>query len=287
MKRTTLYLVAASFLFLGNVKQATACCYMPWLDPLAWMGFYGCGPNPWLNPCGGQCGYGGGYAANYGYAQPSYASYYTPSYPAINYQAAAPTSDCGCQSAAAPQLQLSAYQVPVTTYKAVTQYVPQTTYRTQYRYQQPQVAYSQPSPPVAYGYSGTSTAYGYGTTAPSYTYGSTSIPTNVPQSTAYNVAPATTYNSAPTNGYTSYDANPVPTQPTQSYPIPTAPTAPNLYQPRTFQAPMGDVAGDHEVNPQSASVPVIPNSYSGRIPVRRATYSAAPRTTRSFSSSVR
>ncbi|MEP3477949.1 MAG: hypothetical protein ABJZ55_01760 [Fuerstiella sp.] len=305
MKRTALYLVAASFLLLGNAKQASACCYIPWLDPLAWMGFYGCGPNPWMSGCGtGQCGYGGGYRANYGYAQPSYNSY-VPSYPALNYQAAPVASDCGCQGASLsqPQQQLSAYRVPVTTYRAVTQYVPQTTYRTQYRYQQAQVAQAQPTAPLAYGYSGATTAYGYG-------YGASTLPTAVPQSTAYNVAPAATYGTAPTyntaaaytpaaayntatvpayptaptNGYTSYDANPVPSP---RYPVPSAPASPSFYQPRTFQAPTGDIAGDHEMRPQTATLPVIPNSYSGKIPVRRATYGAAPRTTRSFSSTVR
>lgn len=289
MKRTALYLVAASFLLLGNAKPASACFYIPWLDPLAWMGFYGCGPNPWMGGCGvGQCGYGGysgGYGASYGYAQPSYNSY-----PAINYQQTAPAaSDCGCQGASLPQPQLSAYRVPVTTYRAVTQYVPQTSYRTQYRYQQAQVAYAQPTAPVAYGYTGATTAYGYG---------ASTIPTTVPQTAAYNVAPSaaygaapahnmaagSTYNSAPVNGYTSYDANPVPSQ---TYPVPSAPATPGYYQPRTFQAPTGDVAGDHEMRPQAATLPVIPNSYSGKIPVRRATYGAAPRSTRSFSSTVR
>lgn len=296
MKRTTLYLVAASFLLLGNAKQASACCYIPWLDPLAWLGFYGCGPNPWMGGCGAQCsygggygGYGGGYGVNYGYAQPTYTGY-APSYPAINYQAAPAAPACGCQGAALPQPQLSAVRVPVTTYRAVTQYVPQTTYRTQYQYQTPQLAYgqqttqqfaygqqatqqfaySQPTAPLAYGYTAGTTAYGYG---------ATSIPTNAPATTAYNVAPV--------NGYTSYDANPAPSQSIQSYPAPTAPTSPGFYQPRTFQAPMGDVAGDHELYPQAATIPVIPNSYSGTVPVRRATYGAAPRTTRSFSTTVR
>lgn len=288
MKRTALYLVAASFLLLGNAKQASACCYIPWLDPLAWIGFYGCGPNPWMSACGGgQCGYGGYNQAyrGYGYAQPTYTGY-APSYPAMNYQAAPATPGCNCQGASLPQQQMSAVRVPVTTYRAVTQYVPQTTYRTQYRHQQPQVAYRQPAAPAAYGYQAPTTAFGYG---------ATSIPTAAPQATAYNVAPAaaygtapaTAYNVAPTNGYTSYDANPVQAQPSQSYPVPSAPASPGFYQPRTFQAPMGDVAGDHEMHPQAASLPVIPNSYSGQVPVRRATYSAAPRTTRSFSSTVR
>lgn len=294
MKRTTLYLVAASFLLLGNVKQASACCYIPWLDPLAWIGFYGCGPNPWMNGCGGQCGYGrygGGYGANYGYAQPVYTGY-APRYQAMNYQPAPAAAGCNCQGAALPQQQLSAVQVPVTSYRAVTQYVPQTTYRTQYGYQQPQVAYGQPpaqvaygqpTAPVAYGYTGATTAYGYGTPTTANGYGATSIPTIAPQATAYNVAPV--------NGYSSYDSNPIPAQQTQGYPIPSAPAAPEFYQPRTFQAPIGDVAGDHEMHPQAATLPVIPNSYSGQVPVRRATYGATygvtPRTTRSFSSTVR
>lgn len=292
MKRMALYLVAASFLVLSNTKQASACCYIPWLDPLAWLGFYGCGPNPWTSGCGsGQCGY----QTNYSYAQPSFNSY-APSYPALNYQAAPAASDCGCQGASLPQPQLTSYQVPVTTYRAVTQYIPQTTYQTRYRYQQAQVPYAQPTAPIAYGYSGATTAYGYG---------ASTLPTTVPQSAAYNVAPAATYGAAPTyntaaaynttvtgpiyttpptNGYNGYDANPVPSP---NYPIPAAPTAPSFYQPRTFQAPTGDVAGDHELHPQAATLPIIPNSYSGKIPVRRATYGAAPRTTRSFPSTVR
>ena len=66
MKRTILYLVAASFLLMGNAKQASACCYIPWLDPFAWLGFYGCGYNPWMGGCGNQCGYGG-YGGGYGH----------------------------------------------------------------------------------------------------------------------------------------------------------------------------------------------------------------------------
>lgn len=292
MKRTTLYLVAASFLLLGNAKQASACCYIPWLDPLAWLGFYGCGYNPWLAGCGGQCGYGGyggGYGVNYGYAQPTYTGY-APTYPAINYQPAPVTPGCNCQGAALPQPQLSAVRVPVTTYRAVTQYVPQTTYTTQYRYQTPQLAYGQQTtqqfayqqqalPQVAYGQAAAPLAYGYTAPTATYSYGATSIPTTPPAATAYNVAPV--------NGYTSYDANPIPNPSVQSYPTPAAPTSPGFYQPRTFQAPMGDVAGDHEAHPQAATIPVIPNSYSGKVPVRRATYGAAPRTTRTFSTTVR
>lgn len=291
MKRTALYFVAASFLLLGNVKQASACFYIPWLDPLAWIGFYGCGPNPWINSCHtGRCGYTG----YNGFYQPGFQSYAAPTYsgfaPSYQPAPAASGSGCGCQGAALPQAQLTAVQVPVTTYRAVTQYVPQTSYRTQYRYQQSQVAVSQPSVPIAYGYSGTTSPYGY------------SAPTAVPQAATYNVAPTTTYPSVPattyqptptpTNGYTSYNANRVPTpphaaQPNLGYPIPAAPAAPEFYQPRTFQAPLGDVAGDHELRPQAASIPVIPNSYSGRPPVRRATYGAAPRTARRFPSTVR
>lgn len=278
MKRTALYLLAASFLLVGNAKQASACCYIPWLDPFAWLGFYGCGPNPW---CGGGCGSGyAGYGMQYpqyGYARPAYTGY-APTYPTMNYQpiqAAPATRGCNCQGAALPQQQLSAVQVPVTTYRAVTQYVPQTTYRTQYQYQTPSVAYGQPTAPLAYGYQNSAVAQNTFPSAATYGYQGSTFPQQ------------TVYNAAPVHGATSYDQNPIVNQPAAGYPTPSAPASPGFYQPRTFQAPMGDIAGDHEITPQAATIPVVPNSYSGKIPVRRATYGAAPQKARSFSSSVR
>lgn len=120
MKRSSLIAVAALIVSLTTVNSAKACCYVPWLDPLAWLGFYGCGY--------GCCGHGGyGYMPPYAYAPPAYSAYA----PAQPYRVAAgPACDCnGVPQAAA----VTPTYVPATAYRPVTQYVPQTTYMPSYQ----------------------------------------------------------------------------------------------------------------------------------------------------------
>ncbi|MCA9018211.1 MAG: hypothetical protein KDA77_23015, partial [Planctomycetaceae bacterium] len=122
---------------IGLSTPVQACCipYIPWLDPFAWLGFYGCGWGccGYGGGCGyggyggyggGYGGYGGGYAYGpgygYGYAPPAY-GYAPPAAPVMPYQAA---PGCDCTGSVQPQMQMSAVQVPVTTYRPVTQYVP-------------------------------------------------------------------------------------------------------------------------------------------------------------------
>lgn len=141
MKRPTLLTLLAFAFSFSAATTAQACVYIPWLDPLAWLGFYGCGSG-----CGyGYGGYGGyapgccygGYGGGYSYG------YQQPVAPMMSYPVAPAAPACNCTSAVQPQAQMTAVQVPVTTYRAVTQYVPQTTYQTQYRMtQQSAVAYN-------------------------------------------------------------------------------------------------------------------------------------------------
>ncbi|MEZ6122588.1 MAG: hypothetical protein R3C49_05355 [Planctomycetaceae bacterium] len=252
MKRSALLPILAFLMGISNASSASACMYIPWLDPFAWLGFYGCG-----------YGYGGGCGYGQQMYQPSYN--YAPA-PMMNYQVAPVAPGCNCTSAApvmqqVVQQQLQAVQVPVTTYRAVTQYVPQTSYQTQYRsvpvatYQQSTLAYQPVQTAMA---------------APVY---------NAPVMTA-GVYPTQTY-AAP--GYQAYSSV------AQVY---AAPTVPQMqYQPQVYQAPnvavQGDIYGDHEYVPQSASLPVIPNSYSGSVPARQISYGVTPRAARTFSGTVK
>ena len=288
MKRSTLTTILAFVLGISSASQASACLclpYIPFLDPFAWLGFYGCGGG--YNACG--CGYGGGgYGGGYGYApqsQPYGYGGFAPqamSYPALQ-QANAGCSDCTGGLAMPQQQAMTAVRVPVTTYRAVTQYVPETTYQTQYRpapaasvaYQPQQFAYQS-----AYGYQPAQMAY-----AAPPVYNPMTSPT-----TAYNsVVPAQTAYAQP--NYSGYPTQAYPTQayPTQAYSTPsfetpyyTAPT----FQPPTIASP-GDVGGDHEWSSQSAQIPAIPNSHAGRVPVRPISYGVTPRAARTFSSTVR
>lgn len=274
MKRSTLTTILAFVLGISTASQASACLcipYIPFLDPFAWLGFYGCGG-------GGACGYGGGgYAGGYGggyrYApQPQAYGYggYAPQTMAYPVAPASPgCSNCTGALPVPQQQAMTAVRVPVTTYRAVTQYVPQTTYQTQYRAATRQsVAYQ----PQQYGYQ---TAYGYQPVQTAFaapTYSPMTSPT-----TAYNgVIPAQT-------------AYAQPTYPTQAYTAPSYQTP--YYTPPTFQPPViaspGDIGGDHEWSAQSAQLPVIPNSHAGRVPVRPISYGVAPRAARTFSATVK
>lgn len=270
MKRSTLTTILAFVLGISTASQASACLcipYIPFLDPFAWLGFYGCGGG-----YGGGCGYGGGYS-------------YAPQQQSFGYGGFAPQpmaypmmpANPGCSTCTGalpvPQQQaMTAVRVPVTTYRAVTQYVPETTYQTQYRpapaasvaYQPQQFAYQS-----AYGYQPTQTAYA----APMY--GQMVNPT-----TAYNnIMPAQTAYAQP--NYQSY--------PEQAYSTPSFETP--YYTPPTFQPPIiaspGDIGGDHEWSSQSAQIPVIPNSHTGAVPARPISYGVTPRSARTFSSTVR
>ena len=77
MKRSTLITVFTFALAFSSASTAKACCYIPWLDPFAWLGFYGCG----YGCGGGYGGMGGGYCGGYGgYAAPAYTGYRAPVY---------------------------------------------------------------------------------------------------------------------------------------------------------------------------------------------------------------
>lgn len=274
MKRSTLTTVLAFVLGISTATQASACClcipYIPMLDPLAWLGFYGCGGGYGGCAQGGYgAGYAGGYAGGYQYA-PRVQSYgYGGFAPQPMAYPMAPQGAPGCSNCTGalpvPQQQaMTAVRVPVTTYRAVTQYVPQTTYQTQYRAApaasvayQPQVSpYQQ-----AYGYQPAQTAYA------TPIYGGVASPT-----TAYNNAI-----SAPVYGAT---ATATPNYGTPYYSAPT-------FQPPVISSPVGDIAGDHEWSSQSAQIPVIPNSHTGGVPVRQATYGVTPRAARTFTATVK
>ena len=262
MKRNVLSTIFAATLALLSAAPANACClpYIPWLDPFAWLGLYG---------CGGCCGYGGyggyGYGCGngcyggYGYGMPSYGYGYQAM--PMNYPVApvAPMSPgCNCTGAVAPQAQLTAVQVPVTTYRAVTQYVPQTTYQTQYQYQATSA--------VAYG------GYAAPTTAmmPATTYPTTAA---LPAPSVYSGG---VYNSqfAPAPVYTN----------------PGMYSSPMMGQPSmNVASPMsGDVHGDHEFPPQSAAnPPIYLNSAQQTVPVRRVSYGVTPQAPRTYSAVVR
>ena len=250
---------------LGLSTPAKACLpYIPWLDPFAWMGFYGCGNY-------GYGGYGGGCYNSYGYGYAPYATgyNYAPGYTApmaapLTYPAA-PQPGCNCTGSLPTTQSVAAVQVPVTTYRPVTRYVPQTTWRTQY---QPQATtgYYQPGS-VAYS--------GYPTTAYNQ-----SLPT-------YNSYPAQTVYNSPPVATPTYDGSiPVNTAPQTFYP--SAPVVnPGVTLPG---APVGDVAGDHEFPAQSAVVPPpVPQSVQPRtiVPVSASRYGVAPRPVRSFNAAVR
>jgi len=266
MKRSTYTMVLAFMLGISTASQASACLcipYIPWLDPFQWLGFYGCGGGYGGGGCGyGGCagGYGGGYAPM---ATPSYGyGGYAPAAPMMSYPVAPATPGCSNCTGALPvpqqQQAMTAVQVPVTTYRAVTQYVPQTTYQTQYRPAAPAVAYQ----PQALGYQ---QAYGYN-----------------PAQTAY-AAPV--YGGGLMNPATAYNA-PIPQ--TAMAPQYAAPQYANPYYPSPIAAnPGGDVLGDHEWPTQSAQIPVYQNSHSGGVPARRASYGVPPQSARTFSATVK
>ncbi len=253
MKRSTLLSIVTLAIAFSTANTAQACCLPYILNPFAWFGGYGCGYGYGYGGAGyAGAGYGyGGYG--YGGYQPSYGGGYAPQAPIMSYPAATP--GCNCTSAVPQQPALTAVRVPVTTYRAVTQYVPQTTYRTQYRqaaplgYQNPQVAYA-PS-------------YGGGIAYPATSYYNANP---APAATVYNQIPAAV-NSAPTvyGSPTIYHA------------------APNVATPH----PAGDIAGDHEYPIQGMVAPVIPNAGNGAVPIRRVSYGVTPQSPQRYSSVLR
>lgn len=280
MKRSTFSMILTFVLGISTAGQASACLclpYIPFLDPFAWLGFYGCGGG-----YGGGCGaggYGGGYGG-YGYA-PSAQYGYAPQQMAYPQQMAPVNPGCSNCTGALPvpqQQAMTAVQVPVTTYRAVTQYVPQTTYQTQYRPAPTASVAYQPQAAVAYqpqqfGYQ---QAYGYQPAQTAYAapvYGGVMNPT-----TAYNgMMPAQTAYAQPTYTTQSYAT------PSFETPYYTAPT----FQPPVIASPAGDVFGDHEWPAQSAQVPVILNSHTGRVPVQPISYGVTPRSARTFNATVK
>ena len=231
MKSSRLIPFTLAFLMAGTAVQA--CCLLPLLNPVNWF-------NPY-----GAWGHGyGGYGCCPQMCQPACPQ---PVYQAVRQPIYRPVANNCCQPA--PQMQ--AYQVPVTTYRPVTQYVPHTTYRTQYRMIQSQVAapYTPMQPAVAYG-------------APIYQ----------PQMPAY-----------------SYQTPP-PVQ-TYSQPVPQAlPPQPQPFRRSTpIATPVpGDITGDHEIPRQSSRAPVIMNRYSqARPPVRQVSYGVTPAPAARYSGSVR
>ena len=255
MRRITQLTVLTFAALLLTTSSVQACCipYIPWLDPFAWLGFYG---------CGGGCGCYGGYQQPVygGYQQPIYSGAYVPQ---MNYQVAQ-TPSCGCTAAVA-QPQYSAVQVPVTTYQPVTQYVPRTTYRTEYR---PQVA----SVYAGSGYYSSNIAY-----SPAPVYSGAPVYSASP---SYQLPAPTAYGTG--TPATAYDANPGGTViPSNVYPS-------NTFLPPAYSQPMpmGDVAGDHEYPSQSAVAPQLYYQHRG-VPVRPASYGVTPQAARTFSAAVR
>ena len=267
MKRSITVGILTVFVGLSTASTSQACLYIPWLDPFAWLGFYGCGGGYGCGAYGGGCGYA---APSYGYGYQQQQAYVpqVPVYSApqiLNYPIAPATPDCNCTSAA-PQPQMAAVRVPVTTYRAVTQYVPQTTYRTQYRPIQPAYAVTQPvyGSGLAYG--------GYPATA----YGSYVSP----YSTAYNTA-----------GLQMPTSNTAPLSVPGGYPIAPGVTSPAYSQP-AFQGgvatpvPAGDINGDHEYPTQSAVAP-LRSPYPPQRPQIRPVSYARPTAARAYPSAVR
>ena len=262
MRRSIFTAAMTLVILLSNTSTSQACCFLPWLNPLTWFGCgYGC-----YNPCGyGRCGYPG-YQA-FGYQQPMYAA---PQM--MNYPIAPVSPGCGCTSALPQQqMSLTAVQVPVTSYRAVTQYVPQTTYQTQYRYAaQPAVAYSQQAAMFAQ----PSIAYSPGATSfeqPTMAYGQPMYGT-----------PGSTYNTATipmpdTSGMLQQGVAPVYSAPTVFGPSQSIATP--IYS--------GDVNGDHEYPSQSAVTPQPIQWYQNRSAIRPASYGVGHESVKTYSGSVR
>ncbi|MEQ9409839.1 MAG: hypothetical protein RIK87_19035 [Fuerstiella sp.] len=262
MKRSTLIAVC-SFVMVGTMASTTqACCYIPWLDPLAWLGFYGCGGY------GPACCYGGyGGCCPRGYAPPMYGAYAPPAYappayapitgytyPAAPVAPVAPQAACNCNGTVHQTQAMTAVRVPVTTYRAVTQYVPQTTYQTQYRAAQPAVAYGAP----IYGTQAYSSPVYSAGTYPAPTYNAAAVPAPLPSTTYY--------------GSGSIQTSPM---------IQSSPEIASPY-------PTNDIGGDHEYPSQSMLVPAIPNTHVGTtVPVRRVSYGVTPRSAASYPSALR
>ncbi|MCP4784977.1 MAG: hypothetical protein GY903_14815 [Fuerstiella sp.] len=251
MKRSTLLSIVTLAMAFSTANTAQACCLPYILNPFAWFGCYGCGYGG-----NGYGGYGGHGGYGYGAYQSSYGGGYVPQAPIMNYPAATP--GCNCTSALPQQQALTAVQVPITTYRAVTQYVPQTTYRTQYRQAAP-LPYQ--NTPVAY-----APSYGGALSYPAASYYNT---TPAPAPIVYNQAPAPV-NSAPTV-YGSPTGSPTIYQPT-----------PNVATPH----PAGDIAGDHEYPTQGMAAPIIPNAGYGAVPIRRVSYGVTPRSPQRYSNVV-
>lgn len=282
MKRSLTLALLTLCVGLSTAKTTQACLYIPWLDPFAWMGFYGCGYGGCgHNPCGyGRCHNYGVMPQVYAPQAPLYAAPQTMSYPV------APSNPgCNC-TGAVQQPALTAVQVPVTTYRPVTRYVPQTTYRTQYRavapatagvmptYTQPQIAYNAPLP-----------SYSTALATPSYPSHSSYTPTlGVPTYTpGY---PTQSYTQLP--GVTPYSTPTLPTpiysspQPmvTPGYPTST-PSGTGIASPTP-----GDILGDHEYPTQSAVQPQRVPIATPTAPIRQASWTQ-PQFTRSYPLSVR
>ena len=259
MKRSILLSALTFSMMMSMAASAQACFYIPWLDPFAWMGMRGCGytaPGCCHQPV---------------YRPPVYRAYAPPVMP---YPVA---PGCNCNGAAAPAPALSAVRVPVTTYRAVTQYVPQTSYQTQYRYQQP-------------------ASVAYGNAVPSY------IPRTAGIYPGYSAAPVVHASPGTLSPPITYGGV------YPGYPTPQAyPTAPTLVQPPVIQqAPNvatpvpGDIYGDHEYPTQSArsaapsvlpaTPPVVPATTPqpyATTPIHRVSYGVPPRSARSYPSAVR
>lgn len=247
MKRSSLIAVAALVISLTTATSAKACCYVPWLDPLAWLGFYGCGYG-----CCGHGGYGGygyggyGYTPPYAYAPPVYSAYA----PAQPYRAAVGPA-CDCNNGVPQAAIVTPAYVPATAYRPVTPYVPRTTYVPTYpQNYSTNVAY--PSYP--------------GSVVTQSTLPNTHV-AMLPQQNAY----ATPGLSAPAG--TVYGA------PTVSGPVPGGTSiAPAISSP--FMS--GDVFGDHELPVQSPPPAIIQSSYVNQVPLRRASYGVTPQSARTY-----
>lgn len=279
MKRSVALFCMTFAFALSSASPASAC--LPWLDPLAWFGFYGCGYGY------GCCNYGCQPVAN---AYPAYRPQVLPAYPFPH-----PASGAGCDchgAVAAPAAQMTAVRVPVTTYRAVTQYVPRTTWQTQYQYsQQPAVAYHTgafpQAQPIQAGqvYPNTSVAL-----APSggVSTGGASILPNTVYSAPMTSAPMT---SAPMTSAPMTSA-PMTSAPITSAPVyqpPVLPSQSNLASP----VPAGDIHGDHEYPTQSSlhgSVPTHTATVPASLPtppIRRVSYGVTPQKASRYRSSVR
>ena len=262
MKRSVSIAILTVIVGLSTTASTQACLYIPWLDPFAWLGFYGCGG--YGNGCGPQTGYGCGNYGGYGYSGYAAPQVYAPQpvyAPSVmNYAPQNITPGCNCTSALPVQQQqaMTAVQVPVTSYRAVTQYVPQTTYRTEYRAVQQNYGMA-----AAYGQYPTTAAY----------------PT-----TGY---PATAYQGyqSPYSGYygATYNTAALPVQPSYVAP-PQVPYygAPVMQPPTGVANPYGagDINGDHEYPAQSAVAPPRPS-------IQQASYVLPPRSARAYPGAVR